>query len=228
MSGKSKMKYVVIDLEMCKVARLYKKTYPYNSEIIQIGAVLLNEELEVTYKFSEFVKPKYGDLDKFIKNLTGISKYDLSKAEELPVVFKCFMEWVPKEDVAFISWSMTDRSQLSRELEVKEIPFDEHFQEILDTWIDCQPQFAEKMNMGKKQYSLEEALIATDVNADGRSHDGLADALNTAMLYAKMQKEEKLTLNPYYKRAHDGHNDEPLTYTMADMMEAAMKKQKKK
>jgi len=42
------MQYVVIDLEMCKVKSLYKKDYPYNSEIIQIGAVLLNDELEVT------------------------------------------------------------------------------------------------------------------------------------------------------------------------------------
>ncbi len=28
------------------------------------------------------------------------------------------------------------------------------------------------MDMGTRQYSLEEALIATDVCADGRAHDG--------------------------------------------------------
>ena len=221
------MQYVVIDLEMCKVAKLYKKTYPYSSEIIQIGAVLLNGELEVVDRFNEFVKPKYGDLDKFIKNLTGITKYDLSKADELPIVFNRFNAWLPKENVTMVSWSMTDRAQLERELEVKEISTDEHFKELLETWIDCQPQFAEKMDMGSKQYSLEEALIATDVSSEGRAHDGLADAYNTALLYAKMQKEETLTLNPYYKRAHEGHKEEHLTYTMADLIEEAMKKKKK-
>ena len=37
------MDYLVIDLEMCRVKKLYRKTYKYASEIIQIGAVLLDE-----------------------------------------------------------------------------------------------------------------------------------------------------------------------------------------
>jgi ERI1 exoribonuclease 2 len=212
---------------MCNVAKLYRKSYPYKSEIIQIGAVLLAENLEVTDKFNEYVKPKYGDLDHFIKKLTGISKLDLSRADEFPVVFERFSEWIPKENVAMVSWSMTDRSQLIKETEAKKIPMDEYFNLLLESWFDCQLQFAEKMDMGTKQYSLEEALIATDVCADGRAHDGLADALNTALLFAKMQKEEKLVLNPYYKRAHDGHKEEHLTYTMADVIEEALKKKKK-
>ena len=37
------MNYLEIDLEMCRVKKLYRKTYKYASEIIQIGAVLLDE-----------------------------------------------------------------------------------------------------------------------------------------------------------------------------------------
>ena len=222
------MQYVVIDLEMCNVAKLYRKSYPYKSEIIQIGAVLLDENFEITDKFNEYVKPKYGDLDHFIKKLTGISKLDLSRADEFPVVFERFSEWIPKENVAMVSWSMTDRSQLMREMEVKNIPVDEHFQELFETWIDCQPQFAEKMNMGTKQYSLEEALIATDIIEEGRAHDGLADAHNTALLYVKMQKEETLVLNKYYQKAVNGHKEEPLTYSMGDLIEQAMQKKEKR
>lgn len=37
------MNYLVIDLEMCRVKKFYRKTYKYASEIIQIGAVLLDE-----------------------------------------------------------------------------------------------------------------------------------------------------------------------------------------
>ena len=40
------MNYLVIDLEMCKVPKNYRgKNYKYASEIIQVGAVLLDEEL---------------------------------------------------------------------------------------------------------------------------------------------------------------------------------------
>lgn len=38
------MNYLVIDLEMCRVNKFYRKSYKYISEIIQIGAVLLDEE----------------------------------------------------------------------------------------------------------------------------------------------------------------------------------------
>ena len=39
------LNYLVIDLEMCKVPKNYRgKNYKYASEIIQVGAVLLDEE----------------------------------------------------------------------------------------------------------------------------------------------------------------------------------------
>lgn len=39
------MNYVVIDLEMCKVPKMYRnKIYKYATEIIEIGTVLLNED----------------------------------------------------------------------------------------------------------------------------------------------------------------------------------------
>ena len=101
------MQYVVIDLEMCNVAKLYRKSYPYKSEIIQIGAVLLDENFEITDKFNEYVKPKYGDLDHFIKKLTGISKLDLSRADEFPVVFERFSKRVDSEEVSYITSSLS-------------------------------------------------------------------------------------------------------------------------
>ena len=214
-------KFVVIDLEMCKTSKLYKKTFSYAREIIQVGAVMMNENLEIVDEFNEYVKPQYGDLDQFIKKLTGITKKDLSGAPKLEEVFKHFTEWLPQEDFVMISWSMTDKSQLSKELEFKGISTDEMFQHVFETWVDCQPQFSEKLGAGNRCYALQEALIATDICSDGRAHDGLADARNTALLYAKMQKEEKLVLNPYYKKAHE-EQTECLTYSLADMMRKAL------
>ena len=61
--------YVVVDLEMCRVPAKMRKEYRYRHEIIQIGAALMDENLNVVDKFSEYVKPQYGYLDDFISKL---------------------------------------------------------------------------------------------------------------------------------------------------------------
>ena len=40
------MNYIVIDLEMCKVPKLYRRNYKHANEIIQTGAVLLDSEFK--------------------------------------------------------------------------------------------------------------------------------------------------------------------------------------
>ena len=52
------MNYLVIDLEMCRVKKLYRKTYKYASEIIQIGAVLLDEGFNRIATMCEYVNLK--------------------------------------------------------------------------------------------------------------------------------------------------------------------------
>ena len=53
----------------------------------------------------------------------------------------------------------------------------------------------------RRSYKLSEALIAADIISEGQEHDGLSDAYNTALLFAKMEREEVLQLNPVYAEA---------------------------
>ena len=69
---------------------------------------------------------------------------------------------------------------------------------MLDSWIDCQKTFGEKLN-SERCYRLSEALVAADIIYEDGAHDGLVDAYNTALLFAKMEKEDELSLNPYYR-----------------------------
>ncbi|MCR5847273.1 MAG: exonuclease domain-containing protein [Lachnospiraceae bacterium] len=212
--------YLVIDLEMCRVHKLYKQTYTYKQEIIQIGAALLNEQLEVVDKYSSYVKPRYGDVDQFIKKLTNITRKDLSDAAYLEDVLVGFTEWIPEGEVTAVSWSMSDYTQFVNEFESKGIVPHEKIQNLLENWVDCQVQFSEKMKRSDKNYSLEEALIATDVCTEGRAHDGLVDAYNTALLFAKMQTEDELKLNRYYDKIHRKQEDEEehLTFNLGDLL----------
>lgn len=213
--------YVVVDLEMCRVPKAQRKLYRYKNEIIQIGAALMDSDLNVIDTFSEYVKPEYGFLDSFISKLTGITVKDLENARSLEEVLGSFMNWLPQDDVVVpISWSNSDEMQFRHELGEKNISVDNRFNQMLFNWIDCQPQFSRKMKM-KKQYSLEEALIATDICTDGRAHNGMVDAYNTALLYAKMQREDELVLNEYYRKAHSNEEPEHLSFGLGDLLVAA-------
>lgn len=195
-------KHVIVDLEMCNVTKIQKnKEYRYGSEIIQIGAVLLDENNEIIDEFSSFVSPKYGRLDGRITKLTGITEYNLKDAPDLKDALTAFMNWLP-EDVIAVSWSHTDDLQIKHEIKAKGIEV-EGLSDLLSTWEDCQMTFSKKL--GKhEQISLSNALVMADIYYEDGAHDGLVDAKNTALLYAKMQREETLILNEYYVSAVTG------------------------
>ncbi len=189
-------KYVVVDLEMCHVPYGEKRAaFNWRSELIQIGAAVINEELEMTDEFMTFVSPDFGEIDSEIEKLTGISKKDVEGAPKIREAVCAFLDWLP-EDSVLVSWSENDELQIRRELEAKEITID-GIDYYLDNWIDCQKTFSEKMD-AEKIYKLSEALIISDINYDENQHDALVDAKNTAQLFIKMQREPVLKLNPYY------------------------------
>ena len=68
----------------------------------------------------------------------------------------------------------------------------------------------------EKCYKLSDALVATDICYSEREHDGLMDAWNTALLFAKMQKEQELQLNPYYRTARE--EEEHLKVGIGDLL----------
>ncbi len=191
--------FAVVDLEMCRVPYGVKKSkYRWKYETIQIGAVLLNESLEIIDRFSTYVFPQFGFIDTYINNLTGISGANVRNAPSMEEALRKFVTWLPN-DVKAVSWSRNDELQIRHEVEAKDIHI-EGLDIILDNWIDCQKTFGEKMD-SSKCYKLSEALVAADIMYEDGAHDGFVDAYNTALLFAKMKKEPQLVLNSYYQNA---------------------------
>ena len=192
-------KYAVVDLEMCKVPKQMKtKKYHWGLETIQIGAVLLDESMNVVDRFMTYVAPQVGFIDPYIQNLTGICKQDVKGAPAMPEALQLFVEWLP-EDTKVVSWSDNDKRQFVHEMEAKDIEI-EGMEEIFTGWIDCQKTFGDKMH-SNRCYRLSEALVAADIPFEDGAHDGLVDAYNTALLFAKMEREPELQLNSYYQDA---------------------------
>ena len=130
-------KYVVIDLEMCKVPKGFRRnTFGYSKELIQIGAVLLDETFDITDTFVTLVKPEYGLVDSYIENLTGISREDTNNAPNTIEAINSFLEWLP-EDAILVSWSDNDEHQLRKEIKGKNINI-ERLNSLLNNWVDCQ------------------------------------------------------------------------------------------
>ena len=188
--------YVVMDLEMCNVPK-DKRTaeFWWKNEIIQIGAVLMDEDYEIVDEFKSFVQPQYGEIDDFIQRLTGISQADVADAPCAAEVLAAFTAWLP-EDAYVISWSETDAVQIERELEAKEIDLPE-LDWYLDEWLDCQAMFGERMH-SERNYKLSEALNIAGISFESGEHDALVDARNTARLFAKLEREDELQLAPAY------------------------------
>ena len=210
------MKFVVIDLEMCKVPNSgINRDYKWDMEIIQIGAVLVDEKYEIIDKFNSYVKPQEGNISGFIKELTGISRYNVKNAPSFAEVIESFKGWLSAEsEIRFVSWSMSDRKQLIKEATYKHVDLG-IVEDWFEDWIDAQAMFGEKMDTDKC-YKLEDALFVSDVDPEGNMHDGLDDAYNTAKLFIKLETEPDFKLNDMYLEAKEG-DVEHLSFAMGDL-----------
>lgn len=207
------MKYVVIDLEMCYVPKETADRCGCRMEIIQIGAVQMNGQFQITNKFNTYVKPQFGYINTFIHKLTGIANKNIAGAQNLNDALKDFRSWLPKEEFRVVSWSLTDLDQLREEMRIKGIGTSET-DRIADRWIDAQAMFNEKMR-SQSPFALSDALFIADIDTVGSAHDGLADAYNTAVLFARMM-QNTLKINDYYINAK--RDSSTLGYTLADML----------
>lgn len=207
---------VVIDLEMCGV-QIRTRNYNRKHEIVQIGAVMMNEEFELVDQFSSFVRPDYGKIDYFISSLTGISDRDVKKAPSLSEALTSMMNWIGDREVRFYAWSESDYNQLRNEIIDKQLD-QVSFEVILDreNWIDYQKVVGDRFDIGRS-LKLADALNIIELDVEGRLHDGLADAINTAKMIAKLE------LNPDYKCAIDKLREkeaesEPLTMSLGSLL----------
>ena len=210
------MNYLVIDLEMCKVPKHYRnKNYKYATEIIQVGAVLLDEEYEVIGKINQYVHPEHGVLDHFISNLTGIQSCQIKNAPSLKEVLIHMLDWIGDREYKVFAWSDSDYCQFQHEIFCKGID-DCRVSSFMDPerWIDYQAVFGKRFDFSRA-VSLEEALMCCNIDITGRLHDGLDDAVNTAELIKTLELNESFTLCNYGEEMET--ESEPLSFCMGDL-----------
>lgn len=210
--------YVVLDLEMCNGVEILDEAQHYKgrNEIIQIGAVLMDENLTILDSFNRFVRPEYGKLDEFITELTGITEEDLRGAALLADVLEQFVAWIPEGDVKMVSWSKSDQKQFKRELRYKGIQND-RMKVLLRHWLDSQKLFADKAPY-TKTWSLSNALQMCGITFEGREHNGYDDAYNTAILFTKLMQENTLQMDEDSVESITHISRKPLSNSLGDIL----------
>lgn len=210
------MNYLVIDLEMCKVPKNYRgKSYKYASEIIQVGAVLLDEDYKEIGTLCQYVHPEFGVLDYFITNLTGIENGQVKNAPKLKEALIHMVDWLGEREYKVFAWSKSDYCQLNHEITSKKLN-DEKLEELMkpERWIDYQEVFGKRYNF-EHAIGLKEALMLCNIEPDGRLHDGLDDAWNTARLIEKLEKNPDYKL--VYRERQAQEDSQPLKICLGDL-----------
>ncbi|MBR1581207.1 MAG: exonuclease domain-containing protein [Selenomonadaceae bacterium] len=190
------MIHIVIDLEMNPVRQSLKEIRrQLPDEVIEIGAVKLDDNFKQVDEFQRYVRPEYSKITRHIKKLTGITDEMLEDKNTFAVEFKNFMDWIATDEVTLYSWSNSDINQLKSECAFKLEDFDVQWLER--HWIDLQKEFDDRIGLNGN-LALNHAVGAMNKNFKGTQHSALADAINTAAILMLMQDEAefKRTMQP--------------------------------
>lgn len=215
------MQYIVVDLEMNPVSRKYKeKKAICTNEIIQIGAVALDENYQEQDTFKTYVKPRFSEeLRRHIVRLTGITDERLRYAPGFEDALKVFFEWCLQfgDKVQMIQWSESDYTQISREIQQKRYLLSEKEKTLLIGWHDFQKEYGEVIG-AEHETSLNDAVMLTGENFEGKRHDALQDARNTAKILRMVRIPEERT-NCIEKVVELLKGSTPLVSSLGDMFD---------
>lgn len=213
------MNYIIVDFEMNPVAGEYKEERKIcRSEIIEIGAVILDESFLVLGEFKTLVKPQYNHcIQKKYETLTGITTQMVCGAPEFATAYELFVNWCESygSEYEVYAWSENDYNQLTAEMKLKQYENQDKMH-LLENWFDFQKEYVQKLGL-ERIISLEKALNYAGVDFDGRMHDALCDAKNTAELFAIVRNEERC--NIVLKTVMDVLKPKNVSSTLGDMID---------
>ncbi len=126
------MQYVVVDLEWN--GGYSKKAHGYFNEIIEIGAVKLDDTMRIVDEFGMQIKPVVSKkLSNVVTELTHISAEELEDGTTFAKMMRKFAAWVGDTPTVLMTWSTTDLLVMMENCRFfygkQEIP---HFQYYMD------------------------------------------------------------------------------------------------
>ena len=190
------MNYVVVDLEwnqaMSSKSSVFNKLPIHlRGEIIEIGAVKLDENLRPAEEFTIDVKPVYFRRMHYkVKKITGFDKDRLAKGHSFPEAMQLFREWCG-DGVTFLTWGCDDQGIMEQNIIIHDLDWD-----WIDGWVNLQMIYNLQTGGDKNQKSLASAMEHFEIEQTRVAHDALGDAYNTALVSTHLDLEEGIRLYP--------------------------------
>ena len=178
------MKYIIFDLEFNQSSKKEDRIAQLPFEIIQIGALKLDEDFKTISTFNELVKPTvYRNILPYIQDLTKITEEMLSSAKEFTNIYYEFMNFIGKEDITFIIWGIVDFRELFKEIIYFNLPTENLPKQYIDIQEYASKYF--KVPSGKR-IGLKKALDFLNINISCDFHNAFNDAYFTAEVFKKL------------------------------------------
>lgn len=198
------MQYIVIDLEWN--GSYSKKAHGYFNEIIEVGAVKVDEQMRIVDTFRAAIKPVVSKkLSSIVTDLTNITAEELEDGTTFVGMMRQLSRWMGDEPSAVLTWSTTDLLVLMENCRFftgrQEIPF-------LKNYMDFQVYAQQRMGVEtSQQLGLARAGEMLGIPEDNMSlHRALDDSKLTAAILQKVYEPESFAAaimpvdEEFYKR----------------------------
>ncbi len=177
------MDYIIFDLEWNQSSHPGEVDENGNAlpfEIVEIGAVKLNENRDMIGEFSELIKPQiYHEMHYITSKLIHLQMEQLEKGKPFVEVMEQFLEWCG-DDYIFCTWGPLDLLELQRNmryygmLPLSDRPI---------KYYDIQKLFSIAYEDKKSRRSLEYAIDMLNIHKDIPFHRAFSDAYYTAQVF---------------------------------------------
>ena len=191
------MNFIVLDLEWNQPTSYSSPAYKSVGEallfeLIQIGAVKMNDSLEITDSFSQLIKPvHYARLHPRIKRITHITQEDVDDAPGFSEALQRFSDFCG-EDYALLTWGCDDVSVLEQNRRF--FKCDIRFSDVYD----MQRVYGELIGNLKERQGLQSAMthFGIEPDEDRPFHNALNDAYYTALVFQRFPVPSKVLQFP--------------------------------
>ncbi|MBD5485045.1 MAG: exonuclease domain-containing protein [Lachnospiraceae bacterium] len=206
------MNYVIMDLEWNQSStgeEEVSKILPF--EIIEIGAIKLNDERRMISEFTELIKPQvYHEMHRITRKLIHLQMEQLEQGRSFTEVMEQFREWCG-EGYVFCTWGPLDLTELQRNIRYYGM---EPLSDGPIRFLDVQKLFSIAYEDRKSRRSLEYAIDYLNIEKDIPFHRAFSDAYYTAKVLALM--DEKVLENYSFDVFHLPKNKESEIHVIFD------------
>lgn len=149
-------------------------------EIIQIGAIKLNENFETISTFNSLIKPTvYKTIHPRVEDLTKISDSKVASCKYFIDVYKDFLDFIGEDEVILCVWGIVDIKELIRNLKFYNLPTS-----YISKYIDIQKYASKHLHAPRKtRIGLRTAIELLNITINGEFHDAFNDAYYTAEIF---------------------------------------------